>query len=246
MSELRKHYEETVELNQHNSVMNRVLRHDIRNSMTVIIGYADHIASTTKAADHSTERIKDAAYDVVRLGNTARNVESILKEVDGGTVDVADVVRSEVDRLRMKYPSASFVVNFPEDVRISVNELFTFVCRNLLEVTLEESATSARLTVSIQIRDRKQGTFAIRLASDGFGAADWEQSVVFQPEETALRHEDGLEVWLVKWFTDHYGETIELDEDETSPDGVIFELNAESIESTAESEGVIGSARAVQ
>lgn len=239
VTELRARYEETVELNQHNSVMNRVLRHDIRNSMTMIIGYADHVASGNGVDDQTATKIKNKAYDVVRLGNTARNIEAILEEESGGSVDVARVVESELDRLRAEYPTASFSTDLPEDVSIAVNELFTFVVRNLLETAYEKAGAVSTLHVAVRVASLRRNTFSIQLRADGIGVDDWETSVVVEPTETDLRHDDGLDLWLVKWFTDHYGETIDLQSDDSRGDAVRLELLADEIETTADDQGIL-------
>jgi len=89
------------------AVLNRVLRHNLRNGMTNIMGRAEIIAEDDGEHANSAEMILTSADDLMSLGERARQVEKMMAvtpEID--EVGFADVAENVLDGYRTEYRGA--------------------------------------------------------------------------------------------------------------------------------------------
>ena len=104
----RKEYERRIEEQRDNlDVLNRVLRHDIRNDLQLVTAYAELIAeewNDEALLDH-VETVLENAEHAVELTRTAREMADVMlssaDELEG--VDLEDVLDSELEAVRSAY-----------------------------------------------------------------------------------------------------------------------------------------------
>jgi signal transduction histidine kinase len=103
------------EREQRLEVLNRVLRHNLRNEMSVVLNYAELVREFTDdgRVRAAVENIRDVGQDLVETGEKARRLDTTLEETDPEPVDVVEAVDSAVERVRATHPSASFDVDLP-------------------------------------------------------------------------------------------------------------------------------------
>jgi len=190
-------------------VLNRVLRHNLRNEMNVVHGYAGKLDADGAAVD----RIQEKAMRMVDLGDKAREIDRILDDgVAGDPMPVDDIVSVEIDRARETYPDTEFAVE-TVDAPVTVSRTLGPVLRNLLENAVEHNdAPEPTVTVTVT---RADGTVAVAVADNGPGIPEGERSVLRTREETPLEHSSGLGLWLVNWGSETMGGsvTVECPED---------------------------------
>jgi len=153
--------------------LNRILRHEVLNAVTVIGGYAEAIADRETRAeerdsadvirrrsDHIVETIEDVEY----LTETGRAAETPLEPVE-----LASCLRASIESVRASRPDAEFAVAIdPADgVDVWANERLERLFENLIDnavaydeserprVEIDASAGSRRATV--RIADRGPG-----------------------------------------------------------------------------------------
>ncbi|UTF52093.1 histidine kinase N-terminal 7TM domain-containing protein [Natronosalvus rutilus] len=211
-------------------VLNRVLRHDVKNNVNVITGYAGLLEDHVDADGESyLETIEEKATALAELSELARDVDMVLHgEADHRTVDMAAAVDAATERLQRRYDDAAVTVDVDIDVDVDdnekalalVNPLYSSAIDNVLKNAVEHSDRS---TPSIEVTvDQTETTVDVIIADDGPGIPAVEQEVLTAGRETSLEHASGLGLWLVNWVVARSGGDVEFAENE--PRGSIVRL----------------------
>ncbi len=133
-------------------VLNRLLRHNLRNSLNVIVGRADLIdANDDRDRDHAAE-IRSAAEELLHLSGRARKTEALITDDRTGIgtpVDVADVVRERVATFRRNNPDAAVDIDASETARASIGGEFATVVDELLANTVDHAGPAPNVRVTV-------------------------------------------------------------------------------------------------
>ena len=81
------------------AVMNRVLRHNIRNDLNVVRGYVDLLAAEVPDGDERIEAVERRLDDVLELSETARRLERLTGDESRTRMDAAALLRDRIERL---------------------------------------------------------------------------------------------------------------------------------------------------
>jgi len=188
-------------------VLNRVLRHNLRNGMNVISGYAEALRDRLDGEDaEMAGRIVLKSEALTKLGETARKLEENLDEPsDAAPTDIVPVVRRAAVQIEERYPDASVTVETPERA----------VARSAprLEAAVWEVVDNAakhggeRPTVTVDVTEDETHV-VIGVTDDGPGLPEQERTVLVSGEETPLVHGSGLGLWLVHWIVESLDGTL--------------------------------------
>ena len=206
------------------AVLNRVLRHNLRNDLNVASGYLDVVADGVDDEEYTNmlATAKANTDSVLELGEKARMVERTLETDELGTESVP--LAGFVDRIAAPFVDehGGDVANeVPEALTIDTNrQLLESVLGNLIENGLEHGggavtvgATTTGSTVRIEVSD------------SGDGIPEHELSVIEEWAETDLEHGSGIGLWLVKWGTTALGGSVSYETDTTGTTATV-ELSA--------------------
>lgn len=133
--------QETEQLSQHLSVLNRILRHDIRNNANVIQGHAGQLVESPTNVMDNAEVIQRQADDLVRLGEHAREIEKLLRhrDTDNETIDISSLTRKCCRRIESEYPDAEIDISLPKTQRVTVHPMVDSALMNVLENAVEHN-----------------------------------------------------------------------------------------------------------
>ncbi len=202
---LREQHLDMREVTQRNTVMNRVLRHNIRNDMNVIQGHAEILQSKLNGQDpRPLEAIIQTAQDVTRLSTAAQRIDELGTNPNRLCVNVADTIRECVDTVNEIYPETAVNTDLAENAWISASPLLRFAVMNVIENAIEHNDTTPELDITVTTSD-PAGDIVIKIADNGPGISAHERKILFADREDPTHHGSGLGLWLVKWFTDQYG-----------------------------------------
>ncbi|MFW6376741.1 MAG: PAS domain S-box protein, partial [archaeon] len=125
----RKQREQRVE------VLNRVLRHDLRNGMNIIKGSAEMLAEAVNGPDEQYAAvIMERADELIEMAEKTRTVERTLdRDVPLGAMDLVEGVEHAVDALETKFPEARFEIDAPVAARIEGDDLLETAIYHVLE-----------------------------------------------------------------------------------------------------------------
>lgn len=171
-------------------VLNRVLRHNLRNRVDVIKSNAEVVSEETDSEYATT--IISSADELAELSITARSLDQLLSS--NLTSSHGDLIEA----LQELIPTDSEVaisVNTPDSAFLETD---WDVLHTALNTAIENAITHADASVSIAVERRSDG-YSISFSDDGSGLPDSEIASLEAETETPLQHSTGLDLWLLKW-----------------------------------------------
>ena len=203
-------------------VLNRVLRHNLRNDLTVVLGMADALDDRIEDDDLLSilDRLQGKAEEVATLSQRAREIERSVRRDQFGTesVDVPTTARRVVDAYREEF-AGRIETALPAELVPAADGRLHRVLSELVENSIEHGGADPTVRVAVEADER---TVRITVADDGPGIPRRELDVVRGDEPiTQLRHGSGLGLWLVIWVTETYGGTVAFD---AGDDGTVVTL----------------------
>lgn len=182
-------------------VLNRVLRHNLRNDMTVINGYAEYLEGHVMGEDaRAAERIVETSDRLMNLAESARKLEEAVDSPpETESMDVVPVVQRAARQIDQRHPNAAITVETPDAAVIRSAPRLETAVWELLDNAAKHAGDSPDVNVDVRRGDRRT---AIAIADDGPGLPDIERAVIATGEETPLVHGKGLGLWLVYWIVE--------------------------------------------
>ena len=215
-------------------VFNRVLRHNLRNGLNVVLGNAEQMMAavdsdegpddsvTVSAAEMRAdlEAILSATGDLLDVSERARQFDAVSQQIhDVEPVAVRDLLdavaaafRDDEATLRIEGSNPVVLAN-RYAIRTAVEELVDNAIAH---------ATDDRPVVTLGTAASADGTLRLSVADRGDGIPEMEREVIVDGEERPLKHGSGLGLWLVKWLVTPLGGTVEIEDNE--PTGTVVSL----------------------
>ncbi|MCL9814149.1 PAS domain S-box protein [Natranaeroarchaeum aerophilus] len=195
-------------------VLNRVLRHDLRNGMNIVKGCAEMLESHTGDGYGYADTIKRRADELISLAEKTRAVEQTLEhdERDLGSVDVVEGVESMVTRIHSEHEDVEFTVSTPDSAHArSDNMLRTAIYHVLDNAVVHNDNEVPVVDVTVSVDDDAQQV-TVTVEDDGPGIPREERELLEEDREiTQLRHASGLGLWLVNWVVTQSGGTLSFE-----------------------------------
>jgi signal transduction histidine kinase len=186
------------------TVLNRVLRHNLRNKVEVVKGNAE-VLDQERESDH-LDTIVETAETIADLGDSARAIDRFVSASSGGTVvDIAETIEEELDRLDAS--EVTVALDTPPSPSVETNRE---ALNGALDSALDNALAYANTTVEITVTEQKDG-YEIAIADDGPGIPQSELDALDSGTETALQHGTGLGLWQLKWAVMTLGGDLEFD-----------------------------------
>jgi PAS domain S-box-containing protein len=193
-------------------VLYRVLRHNLRNELNVIEGFADLLAESGQSEyKPALEQISQAVDDLLQISRQARRIERTFSDgsaeqemrpldvvVEGALADASP----PTDIVTTSLPETSLTVDV--EIQTALQELITNAVKH-------NDAEDPSVVVAMETDLREngpQGTVTVR--DNGPGIPTNERKVLREGEESPLLHGNGLGLWLVNWVVTELGGTIDI------------------------------------
>jgi PAS domain S-box-containing protein len=210
------------------SVFDRVLRHNLRNKMNIILARAEAIAAGDEDPRPEAEAIAVASRELLALSERTRKFHSSINpEGEPARIDVADLCRRVAAEHRKRRPRADITVSAPGSAVVQVHETLELAVDELVRNALSHNDRAAP-TVELQVRvddgaaDGNQRV-VVEVADDGPGIGDLERRAIERGHETPLDHGTGLGLWFVRWTVTNAGGDIAIEANE--PRGTVVRLS---------------------
>ena len=210
-------------------LLNRVLRHNLRNEMNVVLGIGSHLRENADADPAALgERLTGTADRMVGLSERARELERYARtERDPERLDTETLLSTVADRYREQFPAATVDVIVETDYGVCAGPELDRALGELVENALKhDPAPEPRASIAARTVDGSApasaasdpavaadgGTWVeLTVADDGPGIPGTEAAVIERGEETQLEHGSGLGLWLVNWVVTRYGGSCQVD-----------------------------------
>ncbi|QHS16573.1 hybrid sensor histidine kinase/response regulator [haloarchaeon 3A1-DGR] len=207
-------------------VLNRIVRHDIQNDVTVIQGWTEMLRDHVDPAHEATiDRITDSTRHITDLTHTVEDFLAGFTADGEFTVEpvaLAPILDDEIEKKRSVSPDATFHVDGElPNVQVHANRLLSSVFENVLSNAVTHSD---RETPAVTVRAEVDETRAIvSIADDGPGVPDDRKREIFGKSEMGLDSPgSGIGLHLVYRLVDRYGGRVWVEDND--PRGAVFRI----------------------
>jgi PAS domain S-box-containing protein len=197
---------------QHLAVLERVMRHNIRNDLTKLRGWTQMLFEADAEAD------REAKYATVQkildrweqLTDRIRHIRHLLdsQAVHDETRTLSTVVDDAVAATRDAHPDAAVTTDVEQCGRAMVPVILEEAIRELLSNAVTASEESP---VAVDCHRPSDEWIELTVADRGPGLPDAEAEVLTTGEETPLSHGQGLGLWMVRMVTSEIGGDVSVD-----------------------------------
>jgi len=207
-------------------VLNRVLRHNLRNDMNVVTSHTERILADEDVPDTVESDLEKIHSTALRLINTSEHARTLYDDLLAkpkqavGPVDVVSIVEERTEELASQFPEATIETNLPTTALALDSATLPIVIEEIVRNALIHNdlpESEQQVTVSVCRQDPARAAVGantevrIDIADNGPGIPMVEEALLTnQLEETSIDHGSGLGVWLVNWLIDQIGGTVSV------------------------------------
>ncbi|WP_276257936.1 ATP-binding protein [Haloglomus litoreum] len=207
------------------TVLNRVLRHNVRNELDIVLAHADRID------DPDLRRaIRGSATDLVDLSDRAREAEELMSTsvASPARVDLADVAATVVEQYRDGDHDGEISVDCPDALVLrSHRRVLERVVSELVDNALAHAGPSPHVEIIVRARE---GAAELTVADDGPGIPERERRLLEAGDETPLEHGRGIGLWFVNWAVTQLGAELEFGENDPRGSRVTVRLHGVGVD----------------
>ena len=218
------------ERNEQLSLLNRIVRHDIRNDMNVIDGWAELLRDELPPENEEMlDRILRASQHTTELTRDVRDLMAVLGP-DGAAVnlqpvDVVRVIEDEAERVRRAFDTVEIQIRSERShIDVQANAMLSSLVGNLLNNAVQHNdEETAKIRVDTEVREE---SVIVTVADNGPGIPETQRNSIFEQETKGLNSDGtGLGLYLVDTLVDIYGGDISVADNE--PKGTVFTVELE-------------------
>ncbi|MFD1585375.1 PAS domain S-box protein [Halorientalis brevis] len=210
---------------RHLQTLSRVLRHNLRNKINVITGYAEVFLHDPDAADETTARqIIETSKGLTDLADKERRiVELLVDQPHPQRISLTRLLDAVTRDVGHKYPDSTVSVTCPDDVEIEAIDQLQSGLYELIENSIVHTGSdSDRVELTVEPRAE---TVAIRIEDDGPGIPTDERRILTDDADIEpLSHGSGLGLWLVHHIVRLSQGNVRYEEATPSGSAVIVEV----------------------
>ena len=192
------------------ALLDRVLRHNLRNEMNVALGYATLLseAGDGPVTEYATE-ISAVCERLLDLADKQRRVAALLSEPrTRERQDLTETLTRVVDEARTSYPEATITLSVHDLESATLTPHVEFALTELIDNAVSHSdreIPSVEVTATLEASG-----IVIRVADDGPGIPPEERTALTDVED-ALNHGSGMGLWYVHWIVTNAGGTLSFE-----------------------------------
>ena len=187
-------------------VLNRALRHNIRNEMNVVVGKATQLQTVDDEGYRAAaEKIEAVGRRVINLSEKARLAQEYIgiPADEDCRLELVEVIEDVIMKFGIEYPDATVETELPEDVSARAPPSFEVALQELLEnAVIHHPSGNGPVTVAITSDDQH---VEIRIVDECEPIPSQIQRTINRGSEGPLQHNSGLGLWIVKWAVETVG-----------------------------------------
>lgn len=212
-------------------VLNRLLRHNLRNELNLISGGATLVedvleSASTPAESHKTAlemiaEIQDVAETILERSEKAHEIENTLDRLQETSEPISlEAILESVDRWFTVFETSGRVTVADEVSECGVDSEVLMILEELVGNAIAHN-DSPEPSVEVEVDLTVAGEVRFIVTDDGPGLSEQERSILDGGEETQLRHGSGLGLWMVNWLVVYSGGSVSA---KTGDEGTTIEI----------------------
>jgi PAS domain S-box-containing protein len=184
-------------------VMDRLLRHNLRNELNLIMGHAEQARDRAGAVVcDDVERILETSENLLRTADKERDVVALLTETsDPKPLELPTALADVCARVRSTYPEATVEATIPSSATVRAVPKLPLAVYELLANAVEHADGDAPWVGLTVTTDGERVEIAVH---DECPAIPVQEIRVLRGERDvrSVYHGSGLGLWLVHWAVD--------------------------------------------
>ncbi|RJX49929.1 sensor histidine kinase [Halonotius pteroides] len=214
--------EKTVEEQRDNlRIVNKIVRHDIRNDLQLISAYADRLANRTDEFEEP-QKISKCVTNAVEVTETARDVTDMVLQAGQPDefVNLNNILPQQIKNINNSYPRSQIETRGQiPNIDVVGSDMLESVFRNLLSNAIQHNTKEVpEVTVSVS---QTASDAIIEIADNGPGIPDRHKEAMFEEGNSGLESDGtGLGLYLVKKVVGRNNGRVEVVDNE--PEGSVF------------------------
>jgi len=188
------------------SVLNRVLRHNLRNGMNVIEGNAALLSEGVDDPELQSfaTTIEERTAALAQLSEKAGTIDSLFDHEPpaDAAYDLRDLFAAIAATFEERYPEAVLSVADIDPLAVRADSRLKVALAELLDNAVDHNdrpTPEVGLTATPSDGERSGEWVDIIIVDNGTGIPEQERATIEMGEETPLQHGTGLGLWLVYW-----------------------------------------------
>lgn len=202
------------------AVLNRVMRHNLRNETTVISGFAEHLAAEvddpTLAA--YAENIEGASDRLLSIGENVQRFESVQdRDRQPESLDVATAVEDVTQTCTETHDNAQIQSSVtPSEMELQTDPVLLSVALTELVENAIVHANADRPTAEISVSEPSDsdGDAVFEIRDSNEPIPEQETQTLLAGDETALQHGQGIGLWITYWCLQKLRGSIDFEYDD--------------------------------
>lgn len=213
---------------QQTSILQRIIRHNLRNTCNIIQGNAELLAADIDSNEEKADRIETITTETDRLVELSEKTH-LLRDVvlnDSAVtqrVNLSQLLELRADHARRQYPHATIRTEYPDDVVRETDPRLETAIDELLENAVEHNDTEEPI-VELTMREDVDDAVTIRVSDRGPGLPEIERTVFQEGIETPMAHSEGLGLWVTQMILRKLGGTFTIEDNEPRGTTVRLEI----------------------
>lgn len=206
------------------SVLHRILRHNVRNGINVIISRAEFATSRLGDDDEELrtdlEAIQDNAWELATISQLTLRVKQLLEETETEAApdQLEPSLRSALRGVQHKHPDGRVTLEAADGVPdVELSPTFSVAVADVVDQIIGHNDGDAHVTLDITTEsvDAGERWVILRIDDDTGGLPEWDLRAIDEGEETPLHHGEGLALWILEWTASKSGGQLEVSTPET-------------------------------
>ncbi|WP_226040862.1 PAS domain-containing sensor histidine kinase [Natrinema sp. DC36] len=191
-------------------LLNRIVRHNLRNETNVLIGYADRLkkAIEEESLQEEVETILEISMEIGTLSNSVQQIEDIAEPdaTQRSPTNINGLVKNIVTETQVDHSEVDLTVNVQDDICVNADKGLRYAIEHAVDNAIvhnDQDIPSVKVLTAI---DSDTGLGEISIIDNGPTISDVEINVLNEDVMASTTyHGSGVGLWVMKWCVHSLG-----------------------------------------
>jgi signal transduction histidine kinase len=196
------------------AVLNRILRHNVRNEMNIVLSVGGQlerqddedlaaVGGKLRRTSRNLTRVSEKAIEIDRLFEGSATVEQ---------VDLPSAIETVVSPVAADHPRARITTSVNADTVRTDPRILSRVVEEVVANAAEHAGDGPAVDLAVE---QAETGIEITVTDDGPGIPQAEVAPITAGKETQLSHTSSFGLWFVSWGVQAVGGTVDIDTTDT-------------------------------